>query len=145
MNKHLAFMATTAATLFFLFCVFAVVAAADELALAPFYYTLPVSALLVNATWLFFLLRKRDRLKAGRAPFAWFPSRALFSRGLRWGGPQPQPAGGPYGRASKVGQRRSPQEIRAALNKVHSVVLGYPRKHPNVLNQKEHANDEAHR
>lgn len=147
MTKLVTFIATTAAALMFVFCVLAVIAAADELALAPFYYTLPVTAVVVNATWLLFLLRKRGRVRVSRwRPFTRFASRSSFSRGPGWNAPPPRPAAGPADRrASNAGQRGSPQEMRAALDKVHSVVLGYPRKKPTVMNQKEHANDEAHR
>jgi hypothetical protein len=150
MSKLVIWIATTLVTLVFVFCVLAAIAAADELALLPFYHTLPISALLVNGTWLFFLLRKRGRVDIVSSPFTKLALKAaaFFTRPLRLRAMQPQyPSRSASSRAHNAGYRRgSPQEIQAALRKVHSVAWGFPRRTLIVspMNQKEHANDEAH-
>ena len=148
MSKLVIWIATTLVTLAFGFCVLAVIAAFDELALLPFYHTLPLSALLVNGTWLFFLLRRRGRVGIVSSPFARLASRvaAFFTLPFRLRMSQPQytSRSASSGARNAAYRRGSPQEIQVALRKVHSVAWGFPRGTPIVSPMKEQATDEAH-
>src|SRR6266852_1965401 len=84
MNKLRTISAMAVLTGAMLFCVFAGVAALDELARLPFYHTLPIAGLLVNSAWLVLLFHKRGRIEVGGASFARLvsPAATFFRRCL---------------------------------------------------------------
>jgi hypothetical protein len=137
-----------------LFCILAGVAALDELARVPFYRTLPIVALFVNAVSGFLLLRGRNRIgikhrllaRLVSLPAVRFRLPRFAFGGLRREQSSTNRAGAGTGATSATRRTPSPQQIEAALRNVHSVVLGFPFRNPpvNPLNREEALNDEAH-
>jgi hypothetical protein len=104
--------------------IFAAIAALDEFARLPFYDTLPVSALAVNASAIIVLFLKRANFQVVDLLCAQFASTGtrLYSR--RANRPETTFTQNVTRRVSR--RIPSEQDIKAALGKVHSVAWGYP-------------------
>jgi hypothetical protein len=145
MRRAYNMLAAAVLTGFFAGLIFVAIAALDEFARLPFYDTLPVAALAVNASAIIVLCQKRadlqvvDRL---RAQFASTGTRLYSRRANRPETTFNQNVTGSAGRLSP-----SEQDIEAALGKVHSVAWGYPAKNVtiNVRTGEAVANHEARR
>lgn len=153
MNRALKSLAAIILTGILLLGAFAVIATLDEFVRLPFYYTLPLLALIVNSAVGIILWQRRPRVAN------WQQAYSIFA--LRRPGqtvqPQPSVAGNtvqastadPVGRESvrqewPVG---SPQEIEAALAKVHAIAWGFPvtKRTVNPIDPNYRSNYEAHR
>lgn len=123
--------------------VFAVIAALDELARLPFYDTLPVAALVVNASAIIVLCVKRANLKMPDRLQAQFASTGarLYSRRAN----RPETTFTPNATHRAGGRIPSEQDIKEAMGKVHSVAWGYPTKNVSIslTTQEAVANHEA--
>jgi hypothetical protein len=149
LGNKLATVSTTAlVTCALLFFIFAGVAALDELARLPFYHTLPVACVLVNAAWLLLLFHNKGHIRIVSRTLARLVSTSatLFRQHLGSDGTQ-QPS---YRNSSHLGEGNSNQSpsaesIEAALQKIHSVVWSFPGRNSFVTKamRAEGVSDEA--
>jgi hypothetical protein len=131
MSKLARLVAASSLTVTLLTCVFVAIAALDELARFPFYHTLLVTTLAVNATSLFYLLRKRRFGELARGLLASLHSAAAALLGrlsFIFADFQRQEASPTWPNACRSHRslQSTSQETKSALRKIHSVAWGFP-------------------
>jgi hypothetical protein len=153
MTRAFKSLATIVLTGILLLGAFAVIASLDEFARLPFYYTLPLLALIVNSTVAIVLWQRRP------AVANWQQAYSIFAVRRRGQAVQAEPSvAGNTAQASTadpVGQESvrqewpvgSAQEIEAALAKVHAIAWGFPvtKRTVNPIDPDYRSNYEAHR
>jgi hypothetical protein len=149
MNKFATRSATVLLTGTLVFGIFAAIAALDEFVRLPFYHTLTVATLLMNAGWLYLVFGQRIRLETYIRPFARLTSTAAGLLG-RLGSAQPQFSHASsdartQNARSRRSKRPSQEEIETALGKIHSVAWGFPTQSRVVdsINQEAQTNHET--
>src|SRR5688572_11756784 len=132
MNRAYKSLATILLAGILLLGAFAVIASLDEFARLPFYYTLPLVALIVNSAAVIVLGQRSAAIGEWKQVYS-----IIEPRNRR---PRVQPAQNVAGNANRgssagtVGREEvkqnwlvgSPQEIEAALAKVHAIAWGFP-------------------
>jgi hypothetical protein len=147
-NKIISCVATGIATAMCLFLAFGAIAVLDEFARLPFYQTVPIGAIMINVGVLFLFYRARsgirifDHLRSKLQSIKFeLPSRKLsfYPRA-------------PVDRAATGDQRENgqvhpplPQEIKSALQGIHSIAWGFPTANRTIksFREEEHIRDEA--
>ena len=153
MNRAYKSLATIILAGILLLGAFALIASLDEFARLPFYYTLPLVALIVNSAAVVVLWRRSAAIGEWKQVYSIIEPHNRRTR--------VQPAQNVAGNtnqgssAGTVGREEvkqnwpvgSPREIEAALAKVHAIAWGFPvtKRTVNPIGPEYHSNYEAHR